>query len=511
MSASSSSSVKRRRNARRVDGWPPRFLTPVTRRSDGPLVAEFIETFCAITKDTVAGRVGDPITVQPWQRKLLAGLFCLRADGHRKHRQALVGVARKNGKSAKGAGIALYGLLAEDAGAEVYSCAADRDQAKIVFGTAKRMVELSEELSQHVKPYRDVLEVPSTGSIYRALSAEAYTKEGLSPTLVVFDEVHAQPNDELWNVMTLGSGARVEPLVLGITTAGARTDARGRDSLCYRLYQHGKRVASGEVDDPSFFFAWWEPKRGAAADHRDPKVWREANPGLGTLISEEDFHSVLPRTPEAEFRTKRTNVFVVAKESALPHGAWESCSDRERVVEPHADAVLGFDGSYAGDSTGLVGCTPDGHLFVIDCWEPADGERVPIAEVEETIRQVCRERYTVSEVACDPYRWQRSMEALADEGLPIVEWPTGSVPRIVPAWKRFYDAVMDHQLTHDGDQRLARHIENMVLKRDMSGVRPVKESATSGRKIDLGIAAVIAYDRATAQRERPVVADYFTI
>jgi phage terminase large subunit-like protein len=174
-------------------------------------------------------------------------------------------MARKNGKSALGAGLALWSLYCGDAGGEVYSVAGTRDQARIVFGAARRMVELDGELSGLSKVYRDAIEVPGTGAVYRVLSREAGASEGLSPTFVVFDEVHVQPDDELWNVMQLGAGARREPVLLGITTAGARSDTHGRDSLCYRLYQHGRRVVAGEVEDPTFFFSWWEPRRGAEA------------------------------------------------------------------------------------------------------------------------------------------------------------------------------------------------------------------------------------------------------
>ena len=194
--------------------WPPRWLTKPTpaelKLSEGDLVADTIEAYCRITKDTIAGQVGEPLVLYPWQKQLLKALFAHRVrDDRRRFRTGLVGMPRKNGKSALGAGIALYGLLLDVDGAEVYSAAGDREQARIVFGMTKRMVELDPFLSENIKTYRDVLEVPSTGSIYRCLSAEAYTKEGLSPTMVIFDEVHVQPNDELWNVMQLGSGAQI--------------------------------------------------------------------------------------------------------------------------------------------------------------------------------------------------------------------------------------------------------------------------------------------------------------
>jgi len=190
-----------------IQGWPPRWLTEVPiediERGDGDLYAEFAEAVCRVTKDSVASPA-------------------------------------KNGKSALAASMGLAGLTMGGNGSEIYSCAADRDQARIVFGTAKRMIELDEELSSMFTLYRDAIEFKDKGSVYRVLSAEAYSKEGLNPSpLVIFDEVHAQPSWELWNVLSLAGGARADSLLLGITTAGVKTQSNGQDSLCYSLYQYG--------------------------------------------------------------------------------------------------------------------------------------------------------------------------------------------------------------------------------------------------------------------------------
>lgn len=472
---------------------------PARPRSEGGAVAEFIESCCRITKGPTAGEL---IRLRPWQRELLDDLFRLRPDGLRQYRRALVGLPRKNGKSALASAIALYLLLdVSEPGAEVYSCAADRDQARIVFGVARRMVELEPVLESELRVYRDVIEYPALGSIYRVLSSEAYTKEGLNVSACIFDEVHAQPNDDLWNVMSLAMGARTQPLLLGITTAGVRTQPDGQDSLCYRLYQYGRQIEAGEIDDPAFFFRWWSAP--PEADWRDEATWRIANPALGDFLHVEDFEAAVRLTPEAEFRTKRLNQWVASRTPWIPAHAWDACAS-PGAPAPGTPIVLGFDGSYSGDSTALVGCTiEDGHVFVVAAWERMDSDdpewRVPIAEVESEIIAAC-ERWEVHEVACDPFRWQRSMEALADRGVPIVEYPTSHPARMVPACAAFYDAVMDGRLTHDGDPRLARHVANAVLKRDAKGPRITKEHKSSSRKIDLAVAAVIAYDRA---RVRP--------
>lgn len=489
-----------------IKSWPPRWVTPVTDKelsdSRGWQVTNFINALCIQTKDTVAGRTGEPLVLRDWQSQLLNNIFAVRDDGMFKHRTALVGMARKNGKSALSSGIALWGLFMGEQGGEIYSCAADRDQARIVFGDAKRMIEAEPELYAQAKLYRDAIEIPSTGSIYRVLSSEAYTKEGLSPTLVIMDELHALPTRELFDVMQLGMGARREPLLLAITTAGVKSDTTGQDSIAYSLYQYGQKVARKEVKDDSFFMAWWEAP--IDSDYRSRDTWKLANPAFGDLNSIEDFEAAVKRTPEAEFRTKRTNAWVSSQTAWLPSGTWES-RQSERVVEPGTNVILGFDGSFSGDASVIVGVTIEEkpHVFLVDAWEKqstdSDDWRVDISQVENSIIEACK-KYTVKEIACDPFRWQRSMEALQDMGLPIVEWPSTSASRMIPACAKFYDAVVSEKLTHDGSGLITRHISNAVVKTDRLGPRIVKEHRGSMRKIDGAVASIIAFDRATVSR-----------
>ena len=486
--------------------WPPAWLTPVPAkdlaRSRGTNVGDFIDTLCVQTKDTVAGAVGEPLVLRDWQHDLLNNVFAVRDDGKLRHRTALVGMARKNGKSALSSGIALHALFMGVKGGEIYSCAADRDQARIVFSDTKRMIEQEPELLEKAQLYRDAIVVPSTGSVYRVLSSEAFSKEGLSPTLVIYDELHAAPNRELFDVMQLGMGARSEPLFLAVTTAGVKTDSTGQDSIAYNLYQYGQRVARGEIKDETFFMAWWESPTDF--DHKKPETWALANPGFGDINSIEDFESAVKRTPEAEFRTKRTNAWVSSHTSWLPNGQWNSLAQRTDIPDD-VEIVLGFDGSFSGDATVVIGVTVEEtpNIFMVKSWEkqPSDREdwRVPIEEVEATIIDFCA-KHKVIEVACDPFRWQRSMQVLQEVGVPIVEWPSTSASRMVPACSKFYDAVTDEKVTHDHNPTLARHIDNAVVKIDRLGPRIVKEHRGSPRKIDAAVAAIIAYDRATVTR-----------
>lgn len=487
------------------------------KRGDGPLYSEFAEAVCRVTKDSVAAPAGQLLELREWQKELLNHALARRKDGRFKHRVALIGMARKNGKSALAASAGLSALTLGGNGSEIYSCAADRDQARIVFGTARRMVELDPELSSMFTLYKDAIEYKDKGSVYRALSAEAYTKEGLNPSpIVIFDEVHAQPNRELWDVMSLAGGARADSLLLGITTAGVKTQANGQDSLCYSLYQYGQKLVKGELVDPSFFFAWWEPKQ-PEADHRDKQLWIEANPGFADIVDAEDFESAVLRTPEAEFRTKRINTFVSTATAWLPTGAWEALIDTDRTPEQGEEVILAFDGAFSNDSTALIAWLLGGdkpHLMVVGIWErPDDAEQgwhVPVAEVEQTIIDTFRNsNYQTKEIVFDPARWQRTFMVLDEQGMPVVSYPN-SAERMVPATQKFYEAVVNQSFTHDGDERMARHIANCVTKQSSRGVMVAK--ASSKRKVDAAVAAIFGYDRATqpAEPKKPV-ARFFSL
>lgn len=484
---------------------PPLILTPVPTddiaRGDGPLVDEFVEGYCRVTKESLGGKAGTLLKLRPWQNNISAMTYARRPDLRLRHRQALIGLPRKNGKSALGSSYGLHGLVMGAPGSEVYSCAADKDQARIVFNVAKRMVQLDPQLDAEqggiIKVYRDTLEYTDTGSIYKVLSSEAFTKEGLNPTTIVYDELHAAPTDELYDVMRLAQGSRRDPLLIIITTAGVKSDTTGQDSICYRLYQHGCKVATGEIDDPSFFMAWWGAPDGA--DHKDPVVWEAANPGYGDLIDPEDFKSVLGTVSENTFRTKRLNQWVSSIEAWLPQGAWNACRNDRDFVAGNRGVVLGFDGSFSGDCTALVAVTVDSEpqIKVLGLWErPSRDEewRVPRGQVKDAIRQACRD-YTVREIAWDEFLWLDAAEDLTDEGLPVVVFPQ-TLTRMGPATQRFYEMVTLKKLGHDGDPRLARHLENCQIKTETRGSRLMKDAKNSPRKIDLAVASVMAVDRA---------------
>ena len=500
----------------------PRWLTPVpddaVARGDGDFIARFAEAFATITKDSVAGKTGTPMVLRDWQKNLLGRLFARDEDGGLRNRISLVGMPRKQGKSALGSLIAAFALVdVKTQGAEIYSVAADRNQARIVFEDTKKIVQNS-ELREHVTILRDSLYVPATGNVYRVLSADAPRHEGLSPTLVLFDELHAQPNRKLFDVMSLAQGARGKNATLiAITTAGVKTETQtGKDTIAYTLYQYGIKVIKGEVEDDTFFMSWWEAPEGA--DHRLEDTWKVANPGFDDIVAASDFHSAVKRTPEAEFRTKRCNQWVSSQQAWLPQGVWDEL-EGDITILPDEEYILGFDGSYANDSTAICAVTvpkpgEKAKVQLIEVWEKDferddDSWRVSIDAVKQKIIDYTQEYPLVREIACDPYRWASMMQDLDELGLPIVEYKTNLLNLMIPATQKVFEAITEGRLVHDGNPILSRHMDNCVIKIDHRGQRVTKESSTSRKKIDAAIAFIIAYDRADASRIDEGVPQFF--
>lgn len=405
-------------------------------------------------------------------------------------------MAKKNGKSLLGSALATYFLNVDpEPGGEIFSLAAAKEQAGIVFNETKKMIKASPLLLERCKIYKDAIECVS-GTVYKTRSADAKTQDGINPSVCIFDEVHRQPNSELWSVAQMGMATRREPLLIGITTAGA-----GPEGLCWDLYDFGKRIESGEIIDPSFFFRWFEPA-DLKANFRDESVWAEANPGLGDFISYDAVRAEINIQSEADFRRLRLNQWSSGAGDWLPKGTWEGLSST-RVIEPgKVDVVFAFDGSFSDDSTGLVACTVEDHpqIFVVAHFEKPINQpswRVDVDEVERSILAAAQ-IWKPKEIVADPFRWQRSLQFLAQEigERTVLEFPQ-SPARMVPATQRFYQSAVAGLLEHDGNKALARHIGNAKLHMSASGGQVRKTTRGSGQKIDLAVCSIMAYERAS--------------
>jgi len=285
-------------------------------------------TFINNLKHTKGVWHGVPFDLLPWQDKIIKDIFgTVKDDGYRKYNTAYVEIPKKNGKSETAAAIALY-LTCGDGewGAEVYGCAADRQQASIVFDVAVDMVDQCPALKKRIKPVisqKRLVYLP-TGSFYQVLSAEAYTKHGLNVHGVIFDELHAQPNRQLYDVMTKGSGdARKQPLFFLITTAG-----NDRNSICYEVHQKAEDVIKGRKIDSTFY-----PVIYGINDNADwslEKNWYKANPSLGHTIDIEkvrNAYNSAKENPAEEniFRQLRLNQWVKQSTRWMQMDRWDEC------------------------------------------------------------------------------------------------------------------------------------------------------------------------------------------
>ncbi len=429
-----------------------------------------------------------PFALRPFQREIIRGSF---APGIR---TALVSIPRGNGKSALAAALALAEMFVGPESAEVLCVASDIRQANIVLRMARRMVELNPKLAERVHVFADRLYLPHKDSTMLPLPAEPGALHGHDPSLLVVDELHVV-TESVWEAVTSVAGKRPESLTLAISTPAASPD-----SVMWRLVEHGRRG-----DDPAFYLREFAAPEGCAADDR--RAWRIGNPALACrppFLSEDGLEAVRRTISEARFRQLRLGQWVTGVESWLPFGAWDAC-EADRPVGARERIALAFDGSASGDSTALVGCTLDGHLFIVGLWEnPGDPRwRVPREDVDRAV-DMAFAKYDVAELACDPWGWRSEIEAWAKRHgeRRVVEWNTAHAARMAPATDRLYQGVVTRTVTHDGDSRLAAHVAHCIAKRTPLGDLVSKDKRGSPRKIDAAVAAIVAYDRAAFHQSR---------
>lgn len=485
--------------------WSPMWFTPSL--SDQTRGEDVVDFAAMLLRASRGFKAGEPLEFTQWQRWLLDRLLEVNPEtGLLRHRRALVGLPRKNGKSLLGTALALEHLLHGPQGAQVYSAAADRAQARIVFGEARNQVMNSQSLSRVIKVYRDALEVPGKGAVYRALSADAMRAHGLAPSLVVADEVHAWSSspsntrgDELWEALTQGSADRPESLVVGITTAGGNTD-----TLLGRLFEHGRRVAEGDIEDPQFGFWWWGAPN--EADPTDPTVWKSANPNLAEgLLDEGDFEAAIASAGSAGFagfQRYRLNQWVrlAGEDFVSPHHWTEAL--REERIKPGAAITAGFDGSVSGDATGLVAIDIEtGTMSVLACWEPDPTNpdwTVDRADVNRAVEKMF-ENYDVKMLWCDPSFYEPDVLEWSKRWKNRVERIPPTNHRIAPMAQQFLADLIAKEIGGDGDPRLTRHVLNAVATEAGSFK---KEKKASPRKVDLLACAVLANGARQSKKDR---------
>jgi len=477
---------------------------------------------------------GQAFTLQPWQRdEVIRPLFGYkREDGTRRYRTAYIEVPRKNGKSTMAAGIALYLLFADgEPGAEVYCAAADRDQASIVFDEAKAMVESSPQLSKLAEVYKRAIVVPSTRSVYRVLSADAFTKHGLNAHGVIFDELHAQPTRDLWDVLTTSTGARRQPLTVAITTAGF-----DRESICWEQHEYARQILEGIIQDDSFFA--YIRAAGQDEDWTDEAVWRAANPSYGVTVkadylANEARKAELTPAYQNTFRRLHLNQWTQQETRWLDLAKWDLCGtpvDEKLLFGTPCYAGLDLASSSDIASLALVFPAEAGEeerfQMLVRFWIPKESmierarrDRVPydawvrqglitategnVIDYGYIVRDIetLGEQYNVKEIAFDRWGAFQVSQALEGAGFTMVGFGQGFASMSAPT-KELLRLVLDGKLAHGGNPVLRWMADNMVVSMDAAGnVKPNKEK--SREKIDGMVSLIMALDRAVRHEEKP--------
>lgn len=484
----------------------------------------FIESLCH-TKGTWAGKKFELID---WQEQIIRDLFgTLKPNGYRQFNTAYIEIPKKQGKSELAAAVALLLTCGDgEQRAEVYGCAADRQQASIVFEVAADMVRMCPALSKRVKilaSQKRIIYIP-TNSFYQVLSAEAYSKHGFNIHGVVFDELHTQPNRKLFDVMTKGSGdARMQPLYFLITTAGTDTH-----SICYETHQKAKDILDGRKIDPTFYPVIYGADEND--DWTDPKVWEKANPSLGITVGIDKVRAACESakqnpSEENSFRQLRLNQWVKQAVRWMPMDKWDKCAFAVNGDDLRGRVCYGgLDLSSTTDITAFVLVFPpldeeDKYVIIPYFWIPEDTldlrvkrDRVPYDVWErqgylqttegnvihygyiEKFIESLGERFNIREIAFDRWGAVQMVQNLEGMGFTVVPFGQG-FKDMSPPTKELMKLTLEQRIAHGGHPVLRWNMDNIFVRTDPAGnIKADKEKSTE--KIDGAIATIMALDRA---------------
>ena len=477
---------------------------------------------------------GEPFALSPWERSFIANLFgWKRPDGLRRYKEAFVLIPRKNGKTSIAAGIVLYVLTCDgEAGAEIYSAANDRDQARLVFLTVKGMVQASEELSRYCKIYQHsiVLMNPETGaqtnSFYRPISAEANTKYGYNSHLVINDELHGQKDRELSDVLETSTAARAQPLIINITTADY-----DRPSICNEKYDYACKVRDGIVPDETFLPVIYEAS--ATDDWTKPSIWRKANPNYGISVRPDYIREKCKKAqenPSFENTFKRLHLNIRTEQDIrwLPLEEWRAndgkVNEEELVGRP---CFIGMDLSSTRDITATCLLFPpeDESGLWQAIWRlylPGDNveqrERrdkvpywtwakkgliklIPGSVVDYSVVRADLHKdyshFAVQEIAFDRWNFEALRQQFISEGIAeekFVSFGEGFASMSAPM-KEMEKLILSRRLAYNSHPVIQWMASNVAAELDAAGnIKPSK--AKSSGRIDGIVALIMALGRA---------------
>ncbi|MEG3312022.1 terminase large subunit [Streptococcus sp. SS-4456] len=504
---------------------PSPFMLPTSHYDK--VKADRAVTFINNLSHTKGKWAGKRFDLLPWQEQIVRDLFgIVKEDGNRQFLTAYIEIPKKNGKSELAAAIALYLLYADnEASAEVYGAACDRNQASIVFDVAKQMVQMSRPLEKRSKIMGATKRIVnySNAGFYQVLSAETGTKHGLNVSGLVFDEIHAQPNRHLYDVLTKGSGdAREQPLFFIITTSG--TD---RNSICYELHSKALDILNGRKKDTSFYPVVYG--LSDEDDWNDEANWRRANPSLGHTIGidrvREAYQQALDNPAEENvFKQLRLNMWTSSSVAWIPEHVYAKGNDPIQYESLKGrSCYAGLDLSSTSDITAFVlvfpprfeeenyivlpyfwlpedtlelRCRRDHVLY--DVWErqgyikTTEGNVVHYGFIEKFIEDLS-EIYHIKEIAYDRWNATQMVQNLEGMGLTMVPFGQGYKDMSPPS-KELYKLMMEGKIQHGGHPVLKWMGQNVVMRQDPAGnIKPDKEKSVE--KIDGIVALIMGLDR----------------
>ena len=513
--------------AKKVKKFTPSPFMAKDSRYDAE-AADYAVNFIRCLSHTKGTWAGKPFDLIPWQEQIVRDIFgILKPNGYRQFNTAYIEIPKKQGKSELAAAVALLLTCGDgEERAEVYGCAADRQQASIVFEVAADMIRMCPALNKRCKilsATKRIIYQP-TNSFYQVLSAEAYSKHGFNIHGVVFDELHTQPNRKLFDVMTKGSGdARMQPLYFLITTAGTDTQ-----SICYETHQKAKDILAGRKIDPTFYPVIYGADE--TDDWTDPKVWKKANPSLGITVGIDKVKAACESAKqnpgeENSFRQLRLNQWVKQAIRWMPMEKWDACAFPVSEDELEGRVCYGgLDLSSTTDVTAFVLVFPpedeDDRYMILpyfwvpeetldlrvrrdhvpyDVWErqgyimTTEGNVVHYGYIEKFIERL-GERFNIREIAFDRWGAVQMVQNLEGMGFTVVPFGQG-FKDMSPPTKELMKLVLEQRIAHGGHPVLRWMMDNIYIRTDPAGnIKADKEKSTE--KIDGAIATIMGLDRA---------------
>ena len=478
--------------------------------------------FMKHSKGAFAGKQFVP---SPWQQFWIALAFgWRRLDGTRRYREVYWAVPRKNGKTTTLAAIALYMMVMDgEAGAEVYCAATKMEQAKLLYSEANQMINASALLKMRVKTLRDGIFTLDNACKLVPLGRDSKSMDGLNPSCCVIDEVHAHKTSEIYDVLKSALGARRQPMVWIITTAGFDLGAWG-----YEQHRYAEKVVKGIIQDDEFLPIIYTVDDPDKWD--DPVEWAKANPNLGVSVYEDNLAADCERakkqpSQQPNFKTKRLNIWLSSGDTWIPVEDWRKCAKPIKLEEFKGEKCwIGIDLAEKSDVAALCLCFKRGDRVFVHFrlyhneyevqkqenqhyrrWRDqnelivTDGNATDFDVIRADLLQFHKD-FNLVAVPYDPRFSSYFATKLLEDGLPMVEVTQTSTKFTEPVIL-IENLILENKLVHDGNSMVEWMMSNIVMRiSKFTGLRqPTKES--NAEKIDGPVAMMMAVGQAMAVEE----------